>query len=372
MRVRLASSALPAMQVAGLRFFVTAIGRNPVLKICQVIASYGEGGLEKHVRELTQQLLASGHDVTVLGDGRFLATLPERAVAVPVRFDRNRRNPLLLLELLLRLRACRCDVIHAQANKAASLVAFLRRWLASPTIGTLHNMKRDLRAFRKLDHVVTVSRQLAQPFPADRVSVVYNGIDSPQIERLDLRAVYGLSSDLPVLCAVGRLVAAKGFDLLLDAIDGLPVSLLIAGEGPERASLEQRAANLSPATCVRLLGHQDNIPALMASADAVIISSRREGFSYVCNEALLCDAKILSTDVPVANEVLPSELIVPVGDAAALRERLLALLDDTEKWDELMQAPRQFARAHMTKQAMCANTLAAYRELLGSKRQPAS
>lgn len=337
------------------------------MKICQVIAGYGEGGLEKHVRELTQQLLAAGHEVTVLGDRRFLATLPQQAVAVPVRFDRNRRNPLLLLELLIKLRRCRCDVIHAQANKAASLVAFLRRWLAAPAIGTLHNMKRDLRAFRKLDHVVTVSRQLAQPFPADRVSVIYNGIDQPQFERLDLRALHALPADLPVLCAVGRLVPAKGFDLLLDAIDGLPVGLLIAGEGPDRSALEQRVVRLSAVTHVRLLGHQDNIPTLMASADAVVISSRREGFSYVFNEALLCGVKIVSTDVPVANEVLPSELIVPVGDAAALRERLLGLLKNFPRWERLMQAPQQFAREHMTQQAMGSSTLATYTNLLDSR-----
>lgn len=342
------------------------------MKICQVIASYGEGGLEKHVRELTQQLLASGHEVTVLGDRRFLATLPGQAAAIPVRFDLNRRNPLLLLALLIKLRQCRCDVVHAQANKAASLVAFLRRWLAAPTIGTLHNMKRDVRAFRKLDRVVTVSRQLARSFPPPRVSVIYNGIDRPEFEHLDLRSLHGLPADLPVLCAVGRLVTAKGFDVLLDAIDGLPVSLVIAGEGPERPALEQRVARLSPVTHVRLLGHQDNIPSLMASADAVIISSRREGFSYVFNEALFCGVKILSTDVPVANEVLPPGLIVPVGEAPALRERLLSLLGDMEGWDELMRAPRQFAREHMTKQAMCTNTLAAYRELLDSRPRVAA
>lgn len=336
------------------------------MKICQVIASYGEGGLEKHVRELTQQLLATGHEVTVLGDRRFLETLPAHAIAVPVRFDRNRRNPLLLLELLLKLRRCDCDVIHAQANKATSLAASLRRWLPGPTAGTLHNIKRDVRAFRKLDHVVTVSRQLARAFPPDRVSVIYNGIGTPQFEHLDLRGLHDLPRDLPVLCAVGRLVPAKGFDLLLDAIDGLPVSLLIVGEGPDRTALERRVARLAPATHVRLLGQQQNVPSLMASADAVVISSRREGFSYVFNEALLCDVRIVSTDVPVANEVLPPELVVPVGDAAALRQRLQDLLGNPGRWDELMAAPRAFAREHMTQAAMCAKTVAVYRRLLES------
>ena len=338
------------------------------MRICQVIASFGEGGLEKHVRELTQQMLASGHDVTVLGDKRFLATLPGHVVRVPVRFHLSRHHPLLWLELLIKLRACRCDVIHAQANKAASLVALLRRWLPAPTIGTLHNVKRDLRSFRKLDHVITVSRQLARPFPADQVSVVYNGVDQPDFERLDLKAMYDLPAHLPVLCAVGRLVAAKGFDVLLEAIDGLPVSLVIAGEGPDRERLQQRVDHLSPVTHVRLLGHKSNIPSLLASADAVVISSRREGFSYVFNEALFCGAKIVSTDVPVANEVLPAELIVPIGDAAALREKLLSLLGNRDGWDGLMQAPRQFASEHMTQQIMGSRTLAAYEAFQRAKQ----
>lgn len=334
------------------------------MRICQVIASHGEGGLEKHVRELTQQILAAGHEAIVFGDRRFLVTLPEQAQQVPVHFSLSRRNPLLLLELFIKLRACRCDVIHAQANKAASLVATLKQWLRCPTIGTLHNMKRDVGAFRKLDHIVTVSRQLARSFPEAQTSVIYNGVDQPDFEKIDIRDLYDLPADRPVLCAVGRLVGAKGFDVLLDAVDGLPLSLVIAGEGPERPALQQRMASLASASNIRLLGHKDNIPSLMASADAVIIASRREGFSYVFNEALFCNVKIVSTDVPVANEVLPAGLIVPADNAAALREKLISLLSDMDGWERMMHQPRQFARERMTKQAMGLSTLAEYEKLL--------
>lgn len=330
------------------------------MKICQVVAGFGEGGLEKHVRELTQQLLRAGHEVTVFGDRRFLSTLPSPTPTVPVRFHLNRHNPFLLLELLAKLRACDCDVIHAQANKAAGMIALLKPWLSCPTLGTLHNIKRDVRAFHRLDHVIAVSQQLAQPFPSDRVSVIYNGIDLPDITPVHLQSAYALPADLPVLCAVGRLVPAKGFDVLLDAIDGMAVSLLIVGEGPERVALQQRIAGLSALTHVRLLGHQNDAPALMASSNGVVIASRREGFSYVCIEALLGGARILSTDVPVANEVLPAALIVPTDDAAALREALRALLSDPARWDNLMRMPRQHAQSRMRLHTMGEQTLALY------------
>ena len=333
------------------------------MKICQVVAGFGEGGLEKHVRELTQQLLGAGHEVVVFGDRRFVSTLPTHTTTVPVRFHLNRYNPFLLLELLTKLRACNCDVIHAQANKAAGMIALLKPWLCCPTLGTLHNIKRDVRAFHKLDHVITVSKQLAQPFAADQVSVIYNGIDLPAMSPIDLRAAYALPNNLPVLCAVGRLVPAKGFDVLLEAIDGLAVSLLIAGEGANRGALQQRIDGLSSLTHVRLLGHQHNAPALMASSDGVVIASRREGFSYVCAEALLGGARILATDVPVANEILPADLIVPTDDAAALRKELQALLSDTAHWDRLMLTPRQHAMATMSLHTMGERTLALYKTL---------
>lgn len=333
-----------------------------IVNICQVIAGYGEGGLEKHVLELSQQIIESGHTVRVLGDRRYLETVPGQIEKIPVRFNLNRRNPLLVFELLAKLRDCRCDVIHAQANKAASLVALLKPWLPCPVVGTLHNIKRKVGAFHKLDHVIAVSRQLAEPFAAERVSVIYNGIDAPVIEYIDLASMHALPSGLPVLCAAGRLVPAKGFDILLDAIDGLPVSLLIAGEGDARRVLEQRIARLSPVTHVRLLGHRHDVPSLMASAHAVVIASRREGFSYVCNEALLCGARLVSTNVPVANEILPPELLMPTNNAAALCARLIALLDDCVTWETLMRAPRQFAARNLTRKTMGARTCALYAE----------
>lgn len=330
------------------------------MRICQVIASRGEGGLEKHVRELSQQLAEAGHDVTVLGDPDFLATLPEPVRRRPIRCDRNRRNPLLLLELLRALRSCDCEIIHAQANKAAALVASVRHWLPCPTVGTVHNIKRNNRPFQHLDHVIAVSRQLAQPFGQAHVSVVYNGTAEPRFQPVDLRTELGLPADRPLLFTAGRLVRAKGFDVLLDAVDGLPLSLVIAGDGPDRAALEQRITQLGPETQCRLLGYRTEIPSLMASSDAVIISSRREGFSYVFNEAILAGARILATNVPVANEVLPAELIVPTDNAAALRERLKALIADPAGWSALMAAPLAFSRDNMSLKAMAEKTVAVY------------
>ncbi len=112
------------------------------------------------------------------------------------------------------------------------------------------------------------------------------------------------------------------------------------------------------------MGQREDVPRLLASSDAVVISSRREGFSYVFCEALFCHSRVLSTDVPIPNELLPSELIVPINDAAILRQRLQSLLQTRHEWAALMEAAHQFASKNLTLEAMGRKTIDVYERLM--------
>lgn len=331
--------------------------------IGQIIASQGNGGLEKHVRELSQCLVAQGHRVLVIGDPTFINPLPPEVECFALNMRLSRYNPWLLYQLYRCLRRYPLDVIHAQANKAASLLASIQCLIKTPTVATVHNIKSRFTVFNRFAHVICVSRYLANQINHAGAEVIYNGIDAPQTEAIDVKQRYQLPGNQPVICAVGRLVSAKGFDVLLDAINGLAVSLLIVGDGPERQMLEAKIALLNPNTVVRLIGHHDNPTVIMRSVDGLVISSRREGFSYVLNEALMCGVNVLSTDVPVANEVLPSTLIVPVGDVAMLHQRLEELLQQPKQWTALMQAPQQLAQQQMTLSYMTKETINCYQRM---------
>ncbi len=329
------------------------------MKIAQVLASRGNGGLEKHVRELSTGLHEHGHDITVIADPLFINSLPSeiKTIAMPSHFSRH--DPRLLWMLGRALRAGQFDIIHAQANKAAALVNTLQPFFSGRRVATLHNIKRQLSAFQHFDQLITVSNQLAQPFSADKITVIYNGIEPPQ-------TAIPTSNNQPqtTLLAVGRLVKAKGFDVLIKAVADLPVTLWIAGDGPDKKNLQSLIENHATAANIQLLGARQDIFQLMQQADALIISSRREGFSYVLNEALLAHCRVLATDVPVANEILPDSLIVPTGDSVALGQRLQTLLADLDAWSALMQKPYAFARQQMTLTAMTEQTLAVYQKLL--------
>lgn len=337
------------------------------MNICQVVASQGKGGLEKHVHDLSLGLIGSGNQVTVLGPEAFLSALPDSVKKKKINGEWSRYNPFLLFDVLKKLRACECDIIHAHANKATSIVARLNALLPCPTVGSLHNMRRNVRPFYGVDYVVTVSQQLATPFLPEKVRVIYNGTCCPEPKKVELKATLNLPREYPVILAVGRLVEAKGFDILLDAIAQLPLSLLIVGSGPAEGYLNSKIQLLNIGHSCRMLGHRSDIYDLMHSADAVVISSIREGFSYVFSEALLCKSLVLSTDVPVANEVLPGELIVPVNDAQALRERLVSLLVDLPRWRNLMAPAWEFAGKELQLSSMIDKTETLYRQVLEAR-----
>lgn len=336
--------------------------------ICQVIVSRGNGGLEKHVRELSQCLVKQGHRVLVIGDPVFVSTLPSGVESETINTRMSRYHPWLYYQLLKKLRQYPFDVIHAQANKAAAIVARLKPLLIPPIVATIHNIKSHLGIYQQFPRVICVSQYLAKQLNQTSTTVIYNGIQQPQKSRIDARKTYQLPKDKPVICAVGRLVYAKGFDVLLEAVDGLPLSLIIAGSGPEYQQLAQRVQSMHADTVVRLIGHHDVPSDIMQDVDALVISSRREGFSYVLNEALLSQVSILSTDVPVANEVLPEALIVPSDDANALRARLSTLLNLKQGWTEQMRVAFAYAQQKMTLTRMTEETVCVYQQLVNKAK----
>ena len=136
-----------------------------------------------------------------------------------------------------------------------------------------------------------------------------------------------------MLLAAGRLALQKGFGMLLDAAPAwqarqpAPV-VAIAGEGPLAGELSARA------TAARLdvvfLGPRDDIPALLAAADVVVVPSRWEGQPLIVQEALRAGKPIVATRVGGIPDMTGEDgaLLVPPGDPARLAAAVLSVLDD--------------------------------------------
>jgi glycosyltransferase involved in cell wall biosynthesis len=157
--------------------------------------------------------------------------------------------------------------------------------------------------------------------PADKIRVHYTGVEMdrfrPVADRTAAKAGFGVSG--PMLVTVGALIERKGHGIVLDAIREVPgATLLIAGEGPYRTTLEARIAAEGLSDRVRLLGSQPHeaVPGLVAAADVMVLASQSEGLANAWVEALACGTPVVIPDVGGAREVIDR----PAGGRLVARE----------------------------------------------------
>lgn len=368
----------------------------PPLRTVQVIGG-GSAGSSAHVRSLTAGLVARGVRVTVCApaevDGLYdFAAAGARFVPVPRRSD-----PLSVVAL--RAACADADLVHAHGLHAAlrsSLALRGRRPAApvgrTPLVVTWHTRAHadgararvqrllERRVARASDVFLGTSSELVDrargsgardarlapiAFPAPRPPQrpVDDDPDGPQHKmRAELGAV-----DRPLLLAVGSLDRHRGYDTLLDAtrawctLDPVPL-VVIAGEGPERGALQRRID--TEALPVRLVGRRDDVPALLAAADAALLPSRWESRSVLAHEALHAGVPLVATAVGGVPELVGDAAeLVPYGDAGALAEAVARLLADPERGARLRAEGLAQAATWPTEDETVAQILGVYDEL---------
>lgn len=143
------------------------------------------------------------------------------------------------------------------------------------------------------------------------------------------------------IVAMGRLVRLKGFDLLIEAFGRCAAkhpdwSLVILGEGPERANLQAIAADLGIADRVSLAGQRREPATVLKGADLFVSSSRTEGFPNALLEAMACQLPVVSTDCSSGG---PRDIVrdgvdgilVPPDDVAALADAMDRLMANSDE-----------------------------------------
>ena len=254
-----------------------------MIRVCHVLASVGEkGGLEKNVIELANRQAAVGHEVSVVADETMRAHFSPAVTFVPHRMDRGRINPFNLAALRSKILARRPQIVHAHANKAGGLVRAIRRFLPGiKRVATVQNTKSTNRPFRDYDAIITASAQVRDSLKGLPATVIWNSIAPPPpgTREAALATNPPFPEDgQPVFCTVGRLVPAKGMDLLLEAMARVPgFYLWLVGEGLQRPELEGIIARHGLAHRVWLAGHRDDAVGLMGCADLFVVASRNGG-----------------------------------------------------------------------------------------------
>ncbi len=166
--------------------------------------------------------------------------------------------------------------------------------------------------------------------PADAISVIYNSIE---LEENGVIPAKVTTRARPRIAVIGRLVPWKHVDSVMDAVAALtvPASLVVVGDGPERAFLEGHAAGVLPQTLfMGALSHADTL-AVLADCDVLVLNSSYEGLSHLLIEALMLGKAIIATSVGGNPELIrdgDNGLLVKHGDTQQLSRALERILSD--------------------------------------------
>lgn len=275
---------------------------------------------------------------------------------------RNKLNYLLLIpyccsqliSLYRIVRKQRIQCIHAHWLVPQGLIAVIvARYLfrgkvsvlctshGSDLLGLNNRLFNFLkrRVIENSNHTTVVSRYMYEHcvslgMKTDRLSVQSMGVDLQHVFIPDMNAV----QDIDILF-VGRLVKAKGIEILLDAVHQLVrtnsrLRIVIAGDGPLMEPLTRQVKKLSLEHHIRFAGpvQQGQLPRLYQSARIVVVPSVvPEGLGLVLIEALGCGRPVVASALGAIRSVIrdgDNGLLVRPGDARDLAEKIRKLLDD--------------------------------------------
>jgi glycogen(starch) synthase len=348
-----------------------------------------EGGLARHVRKLSENLVRHGVNVHVLTRGREESPVEEEtSYGVMVHRVREPERPRELGEFVAWVEHMNADmlaagvelgdrfdfdVVHGHdwlvavagdhlANRFRCPFAVTihateygrhQGWVDKHPQSHIHGIERWMA--NRADRVITCSSYMREHvsdiygIDEDSVTVIPNGIDPSELVPVDdldaLRARFAEPHEKLVLL-VGRLVYEKGFQLALEALPTLiervgNVRFVVAGSGTHEEELKAQAAELGLMKYGRFLGWigDDVLHSLYRIADLTVVPSIYEPFGLVALEAMASGCPCLVADTGGLREVVPNEQVglrFVSRDPRSLAEMAERILTDDALRDRLV------------------------------------
>lgn len=367
------------------------------LRILQVMRA-PVGGLFRHVADLARGLRARGHSIGLVVDSlasdaqtdkrldalREFADLGIHAMPMPRVLG---RGDLLTPFRVRRLaRKLSIDILHGHGAKGGFYARLAHIGLRQPAAlytphgGVLHfsASSRSGKAFHWLERRLlgetgaiifesgfardTYSRLIG--VPTCRTEIIHNGLDAAEFEPVMV------ADDAADFVFVGELRELKGIFPLAEAMaglkrrDGAAATLVMAGDGPQRAELEERIAALGLGSRIELVGSQP-ARAMFARGRAAVLPSLAESLPYVVLEATAAQLPVITTSVGGIPEIFAgtTETLVPPGDAGALAAAMQAVLDRPGAAQAEMRKRLERVATEFSLDTMVSRIEALYREV---------
>jgi glycosyltransferase involved in cell wall biosynthesis len=361
-----------------------------VVRVAHLVEALEVGGLEKLLVDFVRNADRSRFDlrvVTLGARGRLAAEVEALGSSVdalntpPGLFARARS----IVSLARRFRRDRIDVVHTHSEgpllygSTAARLAGVKRVIHTRHHGPdLGNSRRAIAAMalatRWVDRVACVSdagarQSICEGVAASKVVTVWNGID------LDRFAYRGPNPEGSAVI-VARLSPEKDHATLLRAASlalraDPGFRLEIAGDGPCHEDLKRLANELELGDCVRFLGRVDDVPALLARASMLVLSSTMEGISLTLLEAMARGLPVVATCVGGNPEVVidgETGLLVPAGSPAALAHAMVSLRHSPDLCRSMGRAGRERAEQFFDIKQMVSTYESMYLDTNGASR----
>jgi glycogen(starch) synthase len=353
------------------------------------------GGVEVIVQGLARSLAAQGHLLQIVtqsssdGEGA-VEDAPEGTIhRLPFYQVLASRDPARVAELTATIAAIKRsfepNLVHAHAVHPSEFFLLRTADVAPcPIVFTVHGwtpmadgadtVRR--RMLRRADWVTGCCQYVVDqavrdvPEIAGRAVTVYNGCQEPDL------AAMPLPFNPPRLLCVGRLVASKGFDDVLQALPAVrehhpDTRLRIVGDGPLRSDLQQQSARLGLLANTEFVGEVPHaeVFAHVNESTALVVPSREgsEGLTLVALEAALMRRPVIATrDGGLSEAVVHGRtgLLVESGDHFGLQRAILFVLESPTAAARLGDAGRRHVREHFTWEHLVAGYSSLYEKAI--------
>lgn len=369
------------------------------MRLLWLIDSLTMGGAEALAATFAIEARRRDVEVTVgvlktIGGNPIEGRLRDAGVELVHLESRNLRDIRAFRRLTTLIRERHFAVIHSHLTYASIWGALASARTGVPHVATLHTLplgpsagRADRIRQRLLVSLLTryaariIAVSIAQRvawidtagLPLDPVVVVPNGVVTPSSESPSSDGADVRETAKHTVGTIAVLRAGKGLDVLLTAFRGVQeavpdATLVIAGDGELRESLESWATTLGIAEATRWLGYREDVAEVLAMLDVFVHPTLIDALPTAVLEAMAAGVPVVASATGGVPEIVTHEvngLLVSPGDAGAVQAAVVRLLRAPELRRRLAQAGRETVAQRFSVERWVDALLGVYRDAIG-------
>ena len=347
------------------------------MRILQVMAGAQYGGAETAFVDMCLAMHNAGEHIEVITRANKLriSQLESAGIHVHILPFGSKLDVLTSWKMARIIRAFKPDIVQTWMSRAAAKTPQWKPFLGIPRyfnvarLGTPYKMKY----FKNSDYFISITPDIRDYIISHNVETkhvrhINNFAEVEKVTDHINREDMNTPENAILLLGLGRLHPDKAFDTLIKAVAELPDTYLwIAGEGSQRAELEQLIIELNTQERIKLLGWRTDRAALLQACDICAFTSREEGFGTVFVQAWAQRTPVLVSDADGPRQFVRHEedgIITPVDDKEAIKSAITRMSKDKALCDKLIENGYKRYENEFTKEKTLQSYLSWYQEII--------